>query len=48
MRLRMSQAVTGVLRNVSVTREGAGASVRWFSSVQVQTPPHRRARSWRP
>ena len=32
VRLRMSQEVTGVLRNVSLTREGAS----WFASVQVQ------------
>lgn len=32
VRLRMSQEVTGVLRNVSLTREGE----RWFASVQVQ------------
>lgn len=32
LRLRMSQGVTGVLRNVSLTREGE----RWFASVQVQ------------
>ena len=33
VRLRMSQAVTGALRNVSITREGG----RWFASLQVQT-----------
>ncbi len=32
LRLRMSQPVDGVLRNVSITREGAG----WFASLQVQ------------
>lgn len=32
LRLRMSQTVTGVLRNVSLTREGD----RWFASIQVQ------------
>jgi putative transposase len=33
VRLRMSRPVEGVLRNVSVTREGE----RWFVSLQVQT-----------
>jgi len=33
VRLRMSQPVDGVLRNVSLTREG----VKWFASVQVET-----------
>lgn len=32
LRLRMSQPVEGVLRNVSITREGA----RWFASIQVE------------
>ena len=33
VRLRMSQPVEGVLRNVSITREGA----KWFASIQVET-----------
>lgn len=33
VRLRMSQPVEGVLRNVSIAREGA----KWFASIQVQT-----------
>lgn len=33
VRLRMSQAVEGVLRNVSITREGA----KWFASLQVES-----------
>lgn len=33
VRLRMSQPVEGVLRNVSITREGA----KWFASLQVET-----------
>jgi putative transposase len=37
VRMRMSQEFTGVLRNVSLTREGAGASARWSASIQVQT-----------
>lgn len=32
VRLRMSQPVEGVLRNVSITREGA----KWFTSIQVE------------
>lgn len=32
VRLRMSQPVEGVLRNVSITREGA----KWFASLQVE------------
>lgn len=32
VRLRMSQAVAGQLRNVSITREG----VKWFASIQVE------------
>jgi putative transposase len=33
VRLRMSQQVEGVLRNVSITREGS----KWFASLQVET-----------
>jgi putative transposase len=33
VRLRMSQAVEGELRNVSITREGS----KWFASLQVET-----------
>ncbi|MEJ6002499.1 RNA-guided endonuclease InsQ/TnpB family protein [Paucibacter soli] len=33
VRLRMSQRVDGVLRNVSITREGS----KWFASIQVET-----------
>lgn len=33
VRLRMSQPVDGVLRNVSITREGS----KWFASIQVET-----------
>ena len=33
VRLRMSQSVDGVLRNVSISREGA----KWFVSLQVET-----------
>lgn len=36
LRLRMSQPVEGVLRNVSISREGHGSSSRWFASIQVQ------------
>jgi putative transposase len=37
VRLRISQPVEGVLRNVSITREGSGRSARWFASLQVET-----------
>jgi len=37
VRLRMSQPVEGVLRNVSLTKEGSGKGVRWFASIQVET-----------
>jgi len=33
VRLRMSQPVEGVLRNVSITKEGS----KWFASIQVET-----------
>ena len=33
VRLRMSRAVDGPLRNVSITKEGA----KWFASIQVET-----------
>lgn len=37
VRLRMSQPVDGVLRNVSLTKDGAGKGAKWFASLQVQT-----------
>jgi putative transposase len=36
VRLRLSQPVKGVLRNVSVTSEGSGKHQRWFASLQVE------------
>jgi len=36
VRLRLSEPVVGTLRNVSLTREGAGRSARWYASIQVQ------------
>jgi putative transposase len=36
VRMRMSQPVAGSLRNVSLTREGAGSSTRLYASIQVQ------------
>ena len=38
LRLRMSCPAEGVLRNVSITREGAGRHERWFASLQVELP----------
>jgi len=38
LRIRMSQPVEGVLRNVSISREGHGSGSRWFVSLQVQVP----------
>jgi len=36
LRLRLSQQVEGALRNVSLTREGAGDGERWFACLQVE------------
>ena len=37
LRMRQSRAVDGALRNVSVSREGAGRHARWYASIQVET-----------
>ena len=36
VRLRLSQPVDGTLRNVSLTREGAGPGARWHVALQVE------------
>ena len=37
LRMRQSREVRGTLRNVSVSREGAGRHARWYASIQVET-----------
>ena len=36
LRMRQSRIAEGALRNVTVTREGAGSHERWFASIQLE------------
>ena len=37
VRMRQSRIAEGAMRNVTVTREGAGSHARWFASIQTRS-----------